>query len=137
MVALAGLVMGFVGATLYGSMGIWGVALMQEFGWSAWSLAISLSISRVLDPLMSPVAGYLTDRIGPRRTVLVGLCVLSVGLMFFSLTSDLLTYYLAFALMAIGAMLAGWIPLTTLLVHWFVRRRSLAMGVFKVGELYT
>ncbi len=37
-------------------------------------------------------------------------------------------FYLAFVVMSLGHSLAGWVPVTTVLNNWFVRRRSTAMG---------
>ena len=77
---------------------------------------------------MGPVEGHLTDRFGTRRMVLVGLIVLGGGFLLFWQVKYLWMFYLAFVVMSLGHSLAGWVPVTTLLNNWFVRRRATAMG---------
>ena len=90
------------------------------------------TISLLSAGLIGPAVGYITDKIGPRRTVLIGLCVLIGGFVLLSLTNIPLMLFLAFLLMGMGAGLCGWIPLMTLLVRRFFRRLTAAIVVFEV-----
>ncbi|MCY3691649.1 MAG: MFS transporter, partial [Chloroflexota bacterium] len=110
------------------------VAFQVHFGWSAAQLALAFLFARVGGRLAGPLEGYLTDRIGTRRTVLFGLAVLGGSWMLFSIIENLWMLYLCYVLFTFGAGLAGWIPLTTMLFKWFVRRRGLALGCFQVIE---
>ena len=82
---------------------------------------------------MFPVAGYFTDRYGPRRMVLVGLLILGGGFILLSRIENLWMFYLAFIAMAVGGGLGGWLPVMTALNSWFVRRKSTAMAVAMFG----
>ena len=42
-------------------------------------------------------------------------------------------FYLAYFVMSVGQGQAGWLTVMTLLNHWFVRHRGLAMGLAMVG----
>ena len=89
----------------------------------------SLSPSRGLESgLIGPLEGYLVDRVGTRRMVLIGLFVLGGAWIFFSRVENLWMFYVAYVLMAVGQGLGSWIPLMTMLNKWFSRRRSSALG---------
>ena len=128
LVLVASLVM-VIGATpVFDAMAFWTLPLEAEFGWSITQLGLALTLTRVLASLTGPLEGYLTDRIGTRRTVLLGLAILGGSWILFSLIGNLLMFYAAYVLLTVGTGLAGWIPLTTMLLKWFVRRRALVIG---------
>ena len=125
---VAGLVM-LIGTTpVFDAMAVWTLPLKAEFGWSVTQLALALTLTRVLPSLTAPLEGYLTDRIGTRRTVLLGLAILGGSWILFSLMGNIWMFYAAYVLLIAGTGLAGWIPLTTMLLKWFVRRRALVIG---------
>src|SRR4029453_580364 len=55
------------------------VPLAEEFPWSPGLTAGARSLSTVLPGLLSPVAGILVDRFGPRRIILSGAVLLSAA----------------------------------------------------------
>ena len=117
------------------STAVWFVALERHFAWSRTEIALALSLTRIGGVIMGPVGGYLIDRLGPRRMVLVGLLILGVGFLIFSLIENLWMFYLAFIAMAVGGGLGGWLPVMTALNSWFVRRKSTAMAVATIGGI--
>ena len=82
---------------------------------------------------MGPLEGYLTDRLGARRMVLMGLLILGVGFLIFASVQNLWMFYVAFIVMALGQGLGSWLPLMTTINNWFSRRRATAMGWSNVG----
>jgi MFS family permease len=50
-----------------------------------------------------------------------------------SLVHSLLTFYLAFLVLAIGSSLAGFMAVSASVANWFVRRRATAMGIAMAG----
>ena len=72
LVALSGFIMMLAHVPLFHAMGVWAVALEREFGWSRTQLGLALTFTRIEGGLMGPVEGYLTDRLGTRRMVLMG-----------------------------------------------------------------
>lgn len=83
---------------------------------------------------MGPVEGYLTDRLGTRQMVLIGLIILGFGFLLFGQVQNLWMFYLAYVVMAVGQGLGSWIPLMTMLNHWFSRRRAMAMAWSNVAS---
>ena len=132
LVLLATLVMA-VGAVLrFDAVGVLVLPLSQEFGWSLALLSLGLTLPRLV-ALADPVVGYVTDRFGPRRTALTGLCILAGGSVFFGLMQNLWSFYAAFLIMTVGASLCGFIPLTVVISRWFVRRRATAIAISQMG----
>ena len=128
LVPLSGFIKVLSSAPLFHAMTIWSVALESHFGWSRTELSLAFSFTRIEGGIMGPIEGYLTDRLGTQRMVLMGLLVLGVGFLIFWQVNNLWMFYLAFVVMSLGHSLAGWVPVTTVLNNWFVRRRSTAMG---------
>ena len=128
LVIITGLVMVIATVPLFHAMTVWAVALEREFGWSRAQLGLALTLTRVESGLIGPLEGYLVDKVGTRRMVLIGLAILGGAWIFFSRVENLWMFYVAYVLMAVGQGLGSWIPLMTMLNKWFIRRRSSAIG---------
>ena len=134
LVALSGFIMAIATVPLFHALPVWSVALEKHFGWSRTQLGFALTFTRVEGGIMGPVEGYLTDRLGTRRMVLMGLLILGAGFLLFWQVRNLWMFYLAFLVMALGQGLGSWVPLMTALNNWFTRRRAMAMGWANVGS---
>ncbi len=113
---------------LFHAMAVWAVALELHFGWTRAQLGLALTLTRVESGLIGPLEGYLVDKVGARKMVLIGLIILGGAWIFFSRVENLWMFYVAYVLMAVGQGLGSWIPLMTMLNKWFTRRRSSAIG---------
>ena len=133
MVAVSGFIMVITAVPVFQASAVWAVALESQFGWSRTQLGLALSFTRVEGSLTGPIAGYLVDRMGTRFMVFTGLLVLTVGFFLFSQVQNLWMFYLAYFVMSVGQGQAGWLTVMTLLNHWFVRHRGMAMGLAMVG----
>ena len=133
-VVLTGFIMTIATVPLYHAMTVWSVALESHFGWSRTQLGFALTLTRIEGGIMGPVEGYLTDKFGTRRMVLVGLLLLGLGFLIFSQVHNLWMFYLAFVVMALGQGLGSWLPLMTGINNWFVRMRATAMGWGSLGS---
>ena len=131
--ALAGLLMVITSVPVFHAMTVWAVALEAHFGWSRTQLGLALTFTRVEGGLMGPAEGYLVDRFGAKRMVMIGLVVLSGGFLMFAGVQNLWMFYLTFVVLSLGQGLGGWIPLMTLLNLWFRRRVATSMGISMMG----
>ncbi|MEC9447348.1 MAG: MFS transporter, partial [Chloroflexota bacterium] len=68
---------------LFHAMSVWAVALEREFGWNRTQLGFALTFTRVEGGLMGPIEGYLTDKVGARRMVFIGMIILGGAFIFF------------------------------------------------------
>ena len=128
LVGISGFVMTVATVPFFHALGIWSVALESHFAWTRTQLFIAFVLSRIEGGIMGPLEGYLTDRLGARRMVLIGLLILGAGFLLFSRVENLWMFYASFMIMALGVGLGGWLPLMTIVNNWFIRQRSSAMG---------
>lgn len=152
LVPISGTVHMLTSVPLFHSMGLWFVALEAAFGWNRTQLSLAFSFTRIEGGILGPIEGYLVDRLGVRRMVLIGLTILGVGFLLLSqvrdtkdipilrdLPFDLLPYflqvlvpalmfYVVFMIMALGQGLSGWLTMNTMLNNWFSRHKAKAMG---------
>jgi MFS-type transporter involved in bile tolerance (Atg22 family) len=70
---VAALVMIIGTVPLFQGMTAWFIVLEQSFGWSRAQLSIAFSLTRVEGSIMGPISGFLIDKLGPRKMVLIGL----------------------------------------------------------------
>ena len=126
-------VQALVGGLLFHAYGAYVVLLQRDFGWSRTTLSVAFSLARVEDGILGPFQGWMVDRFGPRAVMQVGLLLFGGGFMLFSRVDSLATFYAVFILMALGASLGSFLSITTAIVNWFDRRRSLAIGLSMIG----
>ena len=134
MVGVALLVNGIAGGAVWSSVGVWTKAMEVHFAWNRTQLAGAFSLSQLESSIIGPVAGVLIDRFGARRMVLIGLIVMGLGFLVFSLTTNLAIFYLAFIIIMLGAGMGTFLPVITALNRWFLRRRGTAIAI--AGEGY-
>ena len=134
-VAATGFVMTIATVPLFHAMTLWAVALEKHFMWPRGQLSLALTLTRIEGGLMGPIEGYLTDKLGGRRMVLVGFIILGVGFLFFWQidagfwpVAPLYMFYLSYMIMALGQGIGSWVPMMTTINNWFSRRMASAMG---------
>ena len=71
------------------SYAVFFVAMLEAFDWSRGGAAIAFSVGHVVQAVVSPLVGMLTDRWGPRVVVVGGLGAIAVGLAACSLVQAL------------------------------------------------
>src|SRR6266404_4985217 len=119
-----------IASGLYFSFPVFFVALLDEFGWSRGATAAALSISSVVQGLLSPVVGILVDRLGPRRIMLGGAGLLGVACVLASRIGSLWSLYLVVGVLAATGLCAvSWVPSGTLIARWFTERRGSMLGL--------
>ena len=127
LVGITGLIMSLGSVPLFHALGVWSVALERQFHWTRTQLSFAFVLSRAEAGFLGPVEGYLSDRLGTRRMVLIGMAILGPGYFLFGLTNALWMFYVTYVIMSIGNGLGGWIPMVTALNNWFLRKRATAV----------
>ena len=164
LVPISGTVHMLTSVPLFHAMGLWFVALEAAFGWNRTQLSLAFSFTRIEGGILGPIEGYLVDRLGVRRMVLIGLTILGFGFLLMSQVRDTkdipfvrglpfhllpefmqiiqpaLMFYLVFMIMALGQGLSGWLTMNTMLNNWFSRHKTKAMGyssaIGRLGALF-
>ena len=120
-------------ALLFHAFGAYVVLLQDEFSWSRTTLALAFAMQRVESGLLGPVDGWLVDRFGPRKMMLVGVVIFGIGFMIFSQIQTLFGFYVAFLVMAFGNALGSFLPASVAVVNWFIRKRTTALALMMLG----
>ena len=128
-----GLVFGFI-PTVSFTFGVFMPSLIETFGWTRGQVSMAFSMSLLPMVFAMPLIGRLVDRFGAKRVILpsalvFGLLVASLSM----LTEHIWHLYVVFILM--GLVGAGTAPLaySSVIAHWFDRKRGIALGVTMVG----
>ncbi|WP_434301025.1 MFS transporter [Corallococcus exiguus] len=106
------------------------VPLEREFGWSRALVSSAVSVNLVLYGLVGPFAAALMQKFGIRRTTLVSLCIIAVGVAltnFIRAPWQLLLFW--GVLVGLGTGTTAMVLGATVVQRWFVARRGLVMGV--------
>ncbi|MDA0271284.1 MAG: MFS transporter [Chloroflexi bacterium] len=118
---------------LHQAYGSYVVLLERDFGWSRTTLSGAFAAIRLEEGLLGPLQGWLLDRFGPRAVMRVGTIIFALGFFLFARIDTVAEFYASFLIMAVGASLAGFLSITTAIVNWFERKRSMAMGIALLG----
>jgi MFS family permease len=102
-----------IGALFLQAYGAYFVLLRQEFGWSRTVLSAAFSMIRAESGLLGPVHGWLVDRFGARRIILVGVILFAGGFALFATTGSLLTFFGFVFVLTLGASAGDEVVLST------------------------
>ncbi len=121
-------------AILIMCFGVFLPALHADLGWPVPRIALGASIISIAIMILSPVQGWLTDRIGGRRLVLIFVPIWAAGLGLMALLPARLPVFYAACFLLPFCGLGLW-PLSSMKVvtGWFDRRLGLALGMTNVG----
>jgi sugar phosphate permease len=130
--ALAGvmLVIFVVGGAFVNSFGVLLPVITVEFGWSRAVVAGALAAGIIAFGLPSPLYGILVARLGPRFTIIFGNLLAGLGIAGVCLIQEIWHLYVLYILIGIGGGFGGYISATTVANNWFIKKRSLALGIF-------
>lgn len=122
-----------VGLALYG-LPYYYDYMVRDFGWTRTQVTSGNALSKlVVGPLFGFFAGWIVDRFGPRRLMLVGIAMAGVALIGLGNMNALWMFYFFYLLNALGYVCAGPLPNQVLLTRWFDKSRGKAMGFAYLG----
>src|SRR5438067_4862586 len=117
-------------AALMHSYPVYLVAFIADFGWSRAETSIAYSVSQLVGGASSPLVGYLVDRLGSRRLLLLGGGLLVAGRLGRAFVGRLWQIVLLDGIvMAFGANCLGLVVFVPMLSRYFVRRRGMAISI--------
>lgn len=116
------------------SFSVFFLALVRHFGWSYSGFSGAFSIYMFIYFVAGILTGTLADRFGLRRIAPLGALLIAAGFLLCSQIRSLLHFYIIMGtIMAFGVSLIGWVPNSTVLAHWFRKKRGSASGIAMSG----
>ena len=114
------------------TFGVVGKAMADELGMSMTAATGAYTLYSVSLSVLAPVHGKFVARFGTRRSMLIGLTVMTVAyLLFATLRRSVLLYYLLWVVcMGFSLRFAGAFACQIAISDWFLRHRALALGIF-------
>jgi len=104
----------------------------QAHGWSVADIQIAFSIFVALETWLTPVEGWMVDKLGPKLVVAFGGLLVAAGWIINAEAGSLMMLYIGAVVSGIGA---GSVYATCVggAVKWFPDRRGLAVGLTAAG----
>jgi MFS family permease len=116
------------------SFAVFLVALLRDLGWSRSVLAGAFSVFTLVHGLAAYPIGWYCDRLGPRRLILLGAVLLSLGLALTGAVTRPWHFYLTFGVLtSVGVATAGWVPAVVIVQRWFPQRVGTMLGFTSAG----
>jgi MFS family permease len=118
---------------------VWGLPfyydfMVQQFGWTRAQVTSGNALSKlVVGPIFGFLAGWIVDRFGPRRLMMIGILMAGGALVGLGSISSLGLFYFFYLFNALGYVCGGPLPNQVLLTGWFDRSRGKAMGFAYLG----
>jgi MFS family permease len=132
--SLAAILNGYgAGVNFYG-FSVFFNPMREEFGWSRAATAGVFSLSRLEGAPLGPIIGWLIDKIGSRRIMVVGLTICGLGFMSMYFIQSLWMFYLVYGVfIATGFSMAFFQAPQAMVANWFFRKRARAIAVLAIG----
>jgi len=104
--------------------------IMDELGWARETISLAQSIAIWLYALFVLLSGVLVDRIGSRKTFLIGGAVTILGWVLFSAVQAPWQLYLYYGvLLALAVGMTHYVPVMATTRKWFRKRAGVVAGV--------
>ena len=134
-IALSGTITSFISlAVLQIGHGAFINDIYEELSWSMTAISTGFSIRVFGAGILSPLGGYLIDKFGPRITCITGTTLTFIGLILFSIMTELWVFYLSSIIIAIGMSIGSHNAITASIMHWFDKKRGFAYSFSATGR---
>jgi MFS family permease len=107
--------------------------ILREFNWTYTEVSLASSIRGMEMGILGPLVGYLADRWGSRRILLVGMATLGLGLILLGQIQSLLAFYAVMLIIAFGAGGCTSVVTMSVIARWFRRHLGKALAIMSSG----
>jgi MFS family permease len=131
--AIAGAVGVIAACNFLYTFGVFIKPLIHQFGWSRASISLCASIRNITTAAISPVAGILADRFGPRKLMLTGILLVGLSYLLASRITTLWHLYLSLGILTGVGIAIFFVPTVAIVTRWFGGKSALANGIVYSG----
>jgi sugar phosphate permease len=105
--------------------------MITDMGWSRGDASWAQSLRGILIGISAPLVAIFINRYGTRRSMVLGLSILTGGLFLLGTVTSQLWQWIALwgFLMPLGFAFGGVLPIQTNVSYWFNAKRSMALGI--------
>ncbi|MFC1897451.1 MFS transporter [Chloroflexota bacterium] len=104
--------------------------IASELGFSRTAASVPGGMARLEGGFEGPIAGWATDKYGPRTVILLGVLLSGLSLILMYYINSLWAFYLVWGvLLGTAHNLTTAIPVDTAITNWFVKKRGTALGI--------
>jgi len=103
--------------------------IVEEFGWSYAATSFAASLRSIEGGIASPLVGLAVDRFGARKIIFLGSLLSGLGFVLLSRMNSLISFYILFIFLSIGASLFFPIPGWAAITNWFAMKRGRVLGI--------
>tara|TARA_B100001123_G_C15344310_1_gene1036304 strand:- start:1900 stop:3177 length:1278 start_codon:yes stop_codon:yes gene_type:complete len=108
--------------------------IVADLGIKVWKFSAAISVSTAMGGITLIFLGPMIDRVGPRRIMLTGALICSIGLIGISFQSKFWQFFLLQILSsAFGWTLFGPLIISPIITKWFVVKRGWALAIGSIG----
>jgi len=118
---------------IFYSFGVFFEPVLREFGWTRAVTSGAYSLCMALHGLLAIGMGRLTDRFGPRLVITACGLFFGLGHLLMSQISAAWQLYLFYGVIVSIGLSASFVPTTSTIARWFVKRRGMMTGIVVGG----
>ena len=105
------------------------VILQDDFGWTLTAIILAYFFRSIVSAMLAPVTGWIADRYGTRRSLLVASTLYVGGMFLLSTITTVWQLYLYYSVILGIAQALFRVNIPTTVAAWFRRRLGLAVGI--------
>ncbi len=106
----------------------------KNFGWSYGSIGFGFTLVWISSGIFGPPAGWLGDRYGVRRTMVLGAFLFMGGMVLTGTMTHLWQFYLYFGIIMSASMAIFMVPLEMAVTTWFKKHLGVGMGLLGASQ---
>jgi MFS family permease len=107
--------------------------LKNQHGWPKGIVSAAISLYFIVSAFVGMLISRSIDAKGPRLVLVAGSLIFGLSLMLLGFIKEAWHLFLIYTFMAVGWAGTALIPINTLIINWFVRKRGLAMSITMTG----